>query len=70
MYQDYTVSVDVLYNDSDPDNDTLTIIETRVHDETALAEIINDHVLFTPPPSFIGNNILKINLFLFALFGL
>lgn len=59
IYQDYTVSVDVLQNDSDPDNDTLTVIDSKVHDETALTEIRDNHVLFTPPPSFVGNNILK-----------
>ncbi len=50
------VSVDVLKNDTDPDDDTLTLnqVEDPAH---GTATIVDDEVVYTPDPDFVGTDI-------------
>mgnify|MGYP005842407179 CR=1 FL=1 len=54
--QDTPILIDVLANDSDPDNDPLTI--TAVSDPANGAAVIQDsQLLYTPAPAFVGSDI-------------
>jgi large repetitive protein len=52
--EDTAVTIDVLDNDSDPDNQPLTITEATVPAEQGSVEIVNGQLVFTPAPDFNG----------------
>ena len=53
--EDTAVTIDVLDNDSDPDNQPLTITEATVPAEQGSVEIVNGQLVFTPAPDFNGD---------------
>ena len=57
--EDTPVYVDVQVNDSDPDGDDLTTLEIILMPDDGTAIITNlDSILYTPDPSFVGNDTL------------
>ncbi len=51
--EDETISVPVLANDTDPDNDPLTVSVPQ-QPENGSVEVIDNEVVFTPNPGFSG----------------
>ncbi len=52
--EDTPVTIDVLFNDSDPDGDDLTIISATVPADEGTVEIVANELLFTPAEHFNG----------------
>ncbi len=52
--EDTPVTIDVLANDDDPEDDALTIIDATVPPEQGSVEIVGDQLVFTPAPDFNG----------------
>ncbi|WP_061027047.1 tandem-95 repeat protein [Vibrio jasicida] len=52
--EDTPVTIDVLSNDTDLDNDTLTIVSASVPIEQGIVEIVDGKLVFTPAESFNG----------------
>ncbi|HHP0594779.1 TPA: Ig-like domain-containing protein, partial [Vibrio harveyi] len=53
--EDTTVTIDVLANDSDPENDTLTITAASVPAEQGTVTIVDGKLVFTPAENFNGD---------------
>ncbi|UIL59520.1 cadherin-like domain-containing protein [Vibrio harveyi] len=53
--EDTAVTIDVLANDSDPENDTLTITAASVPAEQGTVAIVDGKLLFTPAENFNGD---------------
>ncbi|HDM8150855.1 TPA: tandem-95 repeat protein, partial [Vibrio harveyi] len=53
--EDTAVTIDVLANDSDPENDTLTITEASVPTEQGTVAIVDGKLVFTPAENFNGD---------------
>ncbi|EKO3866029.1 tandem-95 repeat protein, partial [Vibrio harveyi] len=53
--EDTTVTIDVLANDSDPENDTLTITAASVPTEQGTVAIVDGKLVFTPAENFNGD---------------
>ncbi|MGK7393966.1 MAG: Ig-like domain-containing protein [Candidatus Cyclobacteriaceae bacterium M3_2C_046] len=54
LKEDQELMLDVLQNDSDPENDPLTI--TRIYNlETGQAEVRQEQIWYTPPPDYSGS---------------
>ncbi|EKO3827793.1 tandem-95 repeat protein, partial [Vibrio harveyi] len=53
--EDTAVTIDVLANDSDPENDTLTITAASVPTEQGTVAIVDGKLVFTPAENFNGN---------------
>ncbi|WP_197687461.1 VCBS domain-containing protein, partial [Vibrio sp. qd031] len=53
--EDTAVTIDVLANDSDIDNDDITIIDATVPASQGTIEIVNNQLIFTPAPDFNGD---------------
>ncbi|MFN1626643.1 Ig-like domain-containing protein, partial [Vibrio harveyi] len=53
--EDTAVTIDVLANDSDPENDTLTITEASVPAEQGTVTIVDGKLVFTPAENFNGD---------------
>ncbi|YCO05128.1 tandem-95 repeat protein [Vibrio sp. VNB-15] len=52
--EDTAVTIDVLSNDNDPDNDQLTIVSASVPAEQGTVDIVDDKLVFTPAENFNG----------------
>ncbi|MBY7705885.1 cadherin-like domain-containing protein, partial [Vibrio harveyi] len=52
---DTAVTIDVLANDSDPENDTLTITAASVPAEQGTVTIVDGKLVFTPAENFNGD---------------
>ncbi len=52
--EDTPVTIDVLENDTDPQDDPLTISEASVPEEQGTVEIVDNELVFTPAPDFNG----------------
>ncbi|WP_390501728.1 tandem-95 repeat protein [Vibrio harveyi] len=53
--EDTAVTIDVLANDSDPENDTLTITAASVRAEQGTVAIVDGKLVFTPAENFNGD---------------
>ncbi|WP_394256546.1 tandem-95 repeat protein, partial [Vibrio harveyi] len=53
--EDTAVTIDVLANDSDPENDTLTITAASVPAEQGTVTIVDGKLVFTPAENFYGD---------------
>ncbi|WJT08518.1 Ig-like domain-containing protein [Vibrio harveyi] len=53
--EDTAVTIDVLANDSDPENDTLTITAVSVPAEQGTVTIVDGKLVFTPAENFYGD---------------
>jgi Ca2+-binding RTX toxin-like protein len=52
--EDTPVTIDVLDNDTDPQDDPLTITEASVPEDQGTVEIVDNELVFTPAPDFSG----------------
>ena len=52
--EDTPITIDVLANDTDPQDDPLTITEASVPEEQGTVEIVGNELLFTPADDFTG----------------
>lgn len=52
--EDTAITIDVLDNDTDPQDDALTITEASVSEEQGTVEIVENQLLFTPAAEFNG----------------